>query len=129
MYEISRRLVMNGLISLNKKNTRVKYLCLTLLKTITIGSSSNNLHIVEENREENVKNNVPSVCLTKNLEIYDLSVLRFQQLILDGGVKCNPGPTNMSETPKSRGRPQKNLFSRVRNLALRIKMKKKYLIL
>ena len=48
-----------------------------------------------------------------DLEIYDVSFLNVSQLLVDGDVESNPGPTdNVDKTPKGKGRrkgtPKKN---------------------
>ena len=73
-----------------------------------------------------ISNNVPSTVnsegymqtsnkhrnsLFKNLELYNLSFLKLNQLIVDGDVETNPGPvTNRVNNTPIKGRPKKTGF-------------------
>ena len=91
-----------------KNNTFLRYMCLAILFTSCAMLISNNVPTTIDASETMQNTNMKSNCLFKNLELYDLSFLKLDQLIIDGDVECNPGPVNNNvQTPKTKGRPRK----------------------
>lgn len=89
-----------------------RFICYALILTSSVAFISSNSAgsvlqgnaLIKGNKSENaVTNN-----MLKTLELYDLSFLKLNQLVIDG-LESNPGPVNYN-TPKV-GRPKKRSFN------------------
>ena len=77
-----------------KKKVFLCYLCLTVILTSCVAIMSSNVPSTIVTNVNLQSTNGHSKCMSKNLELYNLSFLKLNKFIIDGDVECNPGPVN-----------------------------------
>ena len=92
----------------SKKKSLIRYLCLMLLLLSCIAFISYNVPTTVNSEGYMQTSNKHRNSLLKNLELYNLSFLKLNQLIVDGDVESNPGPTQNRINKSPGGRPKKS---------------------